>query len=105
MKVLRTLTLAAIFAAAAAMTCAAQEFKITEGEYYRNGGVDVMAFDDLYPEGHQGGVVSGTGLVRPDFPELLEFPYIWQQAEYQIGGACNNYKFLVLAADSLLEKE
>ena len=52
-----------------------------------------------------GGVVSGTGLVRPDFPELLEFPYIWQQAEYQIGGACNNYMFLVLAADSLLEKE
>lgn len=50
-----------------------------------------------------GGVVSGTGLVRPDFPELLDFPFIWQQAEYQIGGACSNYMFLVLAADSLLD--
>ncbi len=50
-----------------------------------------------------GGVISGTGLVRPDFPELLDFPYIWQQAEYQIGGACSNYLFLVLAADSLLD--
>ncbi|HPD87456.1 MAG TPA: glycoside hydrolase family 9 protein, partial [Proteiniphilum sp.] len=24
-----------------------------------------------------GGVVSGTALIRPDFPELLEFPFLW----------------------------
>ena len=29
-----------------------------------------------------GGVVSGTALIRPDFPELLVFPFLWQQVEY-----------------------
>lgn len=49
-----------------------------------------------------GGVVSGTALIRPDFPELLEFPYLWQQAEYVLGGGSSNYMFLVLAAKKLL---
>ena len=48
-----------------------------------------------------GGVVSGTGLIRPDFPELLKFPYLWQQVEYVIGGGSTNYMFLVLAAQKL----
>jgi len=48
-----------------------------------------------------GGVVSGTGLVRPDFPELLDFPFLWQQQEYCIGGHATNFVFLVLAADQL----
>lgn len=52
-----------------------------------------------------GGVVSGTALIRPDFPELLEFPYLWQQAEYVLGGGSSNYMFLVLAAKQLLEEE
>lgn len=50
-----------------------------------------------------GGVSSGTGLIRPDFPELLEFPFLWQQMEYVIGGGSSNYMFLVLAAKQLLE--
>ena len=33
----------------------AQDFKLTESGYFKNAGVDVMAFDDIYPEGHQGG--------------------------------------------------
>ena len=45
-----------------------------------------------------GGVVSGTALIRPDFPELLVFPYLWQQVEYVMGGGSSNYMFLVLAA-------
>ena len=45
-----------------------------------------------------GGVVSGTALIRPDFPELLEFPYLWQQTEYVLGGGSSHYMFLVLAA-------
>ncbi|HXK61496.1 MAG TPA: glycoside hydrolase, partial [Acidobacteriota bacterium] len=49
-----------------------------------------------------GGVVSGTALIRPDFPELKEFPYLWQQAEYVVGGGASNFMFLVLAADNLL---
>lgn len=49
-----------------------------------------------------GGVVSGTALIRPDFPELLEFPYLWQQVEYVMGGGSSHYMFLVLAAQQLL---
>ena len=49
-----------------------------------------------------GGVVSGTALIRPDFPELLEFPFLWQQMEYVLGGGSSNYMFLVLAAKQLL---
>ncbi len=49
-----------------------------------------------------GGVVSGTALIRPDFPELLVFPYLWQQVEYVLGGGSSHYMFLVLAAKDLL---
>ncbi len=51
-----------------------------------------------------GGVVSGTGIIRPDFPELKEWPYFWQQTEYVLGGGATNFMFLVLAADNLLNK-
>ncbi len=52
-----------------------------------------------------GGVSSGTALIRPDFPELLDWPYLWQQQEYVMGGGATNFTFLVLAADQLLEKK
>ena len=45
-----------------------------------------------------GGVVSGVSLIQPDFPELLEFPFLWQQSEYVLGGGSTNYMLLVLAA-------
>lgn len=51
-----------------------------------------------------GGVVSGTALIRPDFPELLDFPFLWQQTEYVLGGGSSHYMFLVLAARQLLQK-
>jgi len=51
-----------------------------------------------------GGVVSGTGIIRPDFPELKEWPYFWQQTEYVMGGGATHFMFLVLAADSLLKE-
>lgn len=44
-----------------------------------------------------GGVISGTALIRPDFPELKTFPFLWQQTEYVLGGGSSNYMFLVLA--------
>src|SRR5215213_10261345 len=34
----------------------APAFRLTDREYFRRGGVDVMAFQDFYPDGHQGGV-------------------------------------------------
>ena len=49
-----------------------------------------------------GGIVSGTALIRPDFPELLEWPYLWQQTEYVLGNGTTDYLFLILAADHLL---
>ncbi len=50
-----------------------------------------------------GGVVSGTGIIRPDFPELKVWPYFWQQTEYVMGGGAEHFMFLVLAADKLLK--
>ena len=51
-----------------------------------------------------GGVVSGTALIRPDFPELKTWPFLWQQTEYVMGGGATNYMFLVLAADALYNR-
>jgi len=54
---------------------------------------------------YPGGVISGTALIRPDFPELLEFPYLWQQTEYVLGGGSSHYMFLVLAAQQILKNK
>ncbi|MDA3823736.1 MAG: glycoside hydrolase family 9 protein [Bacteroidales bacterium] len=48
-----------------------------------------------------GGVASGTALIRPDLPELKEWPFFWQQTEYVMGGGATNYMFLVLAVNDL----
>lgn len=50
-----------------------------------------------------GGVISGTALIKPDFPELLRFPFLWQQTEYVLGGGSSHYMFLVLATQALLK--
>lgn len=52
-----------------------------------------------------GGVISGTALIRPDFPELLTFPYLWQQTEYVLGGGSSCFMFLVLAVRQILKEE
>ncbi len=49
-----------------------------------------------------GGIASGTALIRPDFPELLEWPYLWQQTEYVLGDGTTDYLILVLGAQHLL---
>jgi endoglucanase len=51
-----------------------------------------------------GGVTSGTALIRPDFPELMKWPFFWQQGEYVLGGGTTDYLFLILAADHILNK-
>jgi endoglucanase len=38
--------------------------------------------------------------VRPDLPELKEWPYFWQQGEYVMGGGIADYMFLALAVDA-----
>lgn len=47
-----------------------------------------------------GGVISGNSLIKPDYMELKEFPFLWYQTEYVIGGAAT-YIFDVLAAEKL----
>jgi hypothetical protein len=47
-----------------------------------------------------GGVISGASLVKPDYMELKQFPFLWYQTEYVIGGAAT-YIFDVLAAHKL----
>jgi endoglucanase len=51
-----------------------------------------------------GGIASGTALIRPDFPELLKWPYLWQQGEYVLGGGTSDYLFLILAANHVLNQ-
>jgi endoglucanase len=50
-----------------------------------------------------GGVVSGSALIRPDLVELKDWPYLWQQTEYVVGGGATDFLFLALAAQALLE--
>ncbi len=52
-----------------------------------------------------GGITSGTALIRPDFPELLNWPFLWQQGEYVLGGGTTDYLFLILAANDILNKK
>ena len=52
-----------------------------------------------------GGVVSGTAIIRPDFPELKDnWPFLWQQTEYVMGGGETDFMFLVLATNKLIGK-
>jgi hypothetical protein len=39
----------------------------------------------------------------PNFPELKEWPYFWQQTEYVMGGEVTNSMFLVLVAKEVLK--
>ena len=47
-------TLIGIYLLASVFSLTAQEFKLNSSGYFNNGGVDVMSFNDFYPEGHQG---------------------------------------------------
>ena len=64
----------------------AQNFKLnTKSGHFQNKGVDVMAFDDISPEGHQ----SVVSII------------MWQQVELVMGGGSSHYMFLVLAAQQI----
>ena len=55
-------------------------FVLNKLEYFEKGGVNVMAYQDIYPEGHQGGVAV-----------IMHGKRI-----------ATNFMFLILAADQLL---
>src|SRR5690554_4243998 len=63
-----------------------QEFKLTESGYFKNQGVNVMAFDDIYPEGHQGGVsliMHGHRIATNGDIRLEPTPGQWQPVPLQ----------------------
>jgi hypothetical protein len=51
-----------------------------------------------------GGVIPGVSFMRPEFMELKNFPYHFNQTEYVIHGAAS-YIFDVLAAQSILGRQ
>jgi endoglucanase len=51
-----------------------------------------------------GGLVPGILVIKPDFPENKEdWPFLWAENEYTVGGA-TSYIYLVLAANDLLKE-
>ena len=52
-----------------------------------------------------GGVIRGTAIIQPDFPELKNWPFLWQQVEYVMGGGATNFMFIVLATKQTLEAQ
>jgi len=43
-----------------------------------------------------GAVIPGTNLIQPDLPELLEYPFLWQQREFCVDGANTAYHYVVM---------
>ena len=82
----RTVTVLAL-AILLPMALRGQDFKIGEGGYFRNEGVDVMAFYDFYPEGHQGGVciiMNGNRVATNGDLRFEATPGQWQPVPRQI---------------------
>lgn len=52
-----------------------------------------------------GGVTPGTNLIRPDLPEWLKYPFIWQQGEYCMGGHTTWFMYMVIAANHILNND
>ena len=65
----------------------AQTFKLNDRGYFNAEGVDVMAFDDIYPEGHQAGVsilMNGKRLMTNGDIRLEATPGQWQPLPKQL---------------------
>ncbi|MBR1435848.1 MAG: hypothetical protein IJ584_12160, partial [Bacteroidales bacterium] len=71
-------------------SAAAQDFRLTPEGYFRNGGVDVMAFYDFYPEGHQSGVsilMNGQRIATNGDIRFEATPGQWQPVPRQLSRA------------------
>ena len=65
----------------------AQSFKINADGYFNAAGVDVMAFSDFYPEGHQGGVcviMNGRRVATNGDIRMEPTPGQWQPVPKQV---------------------
>ena len=64
-----------------ALSLSAQDFRLLPEGYFNSHGVDVMAFSDFYPEGHQGGVcviMNGRRVATNGDIRLEATPGQWQ---------------------------
>ena len=65
----------------------AQDFRLTPSGYFNRDGVDVMAFNDFYPEGHQGGVsvlMNGHRIASNGDIRMEATPGQWQPVPKQL---------------------
>ena len=77
-----------ILSIASAISLQAQDFRLLPTGYLNNKGVDVMAFDDIYPEGHQGGVsliMHGHRIATNGDIRMEATPGQWQPVPKQKG--------------------
>ena len=84
-RTVHILVLALLAVAATEMN--AQEFKLLPEGYLNDKGVDVMAFDDIYPEGHQGGVsiiMHGHRIATNGDIRMEATPGQWQPVPKQL---------------------
>ena len=75
-----------VFCFCSVLSVHSQEFKLSSTGYFQNRGVDVMAFDDIYPEGHQGGVsiiMHGNRVATNGDIRLEPAPGQWQPVPKQ----------------------
>lgn len=69
------------------MALQAQSFQLMPSGYFKSQGVDVMAFDDFYPEGHQGGVcviMNGHRIATNGDIRMEATPGQWQPVPKQL---------------------
>lgn len=62
-------------------------FKLGAGGYFNAGGVDAMAFNDYYPEGHQGGIciiMNGNRIATNGDIRFEPTPGQWQPVPKQV---------------------
>ena len=75
------------FVLLAAQLVQAQQFQLTKDGYFNCEGVDVMAFNDFYPEGHQGGVcviMNGHRVATNGDIRMEATPGQWQPVPKQL---------------------
>ena len=78
------IALSAFLLAAAAWS---QDFKLNTSGYFSREGVDAMAFNDFYPEGHQGGIsiiMNGHRVATNGDLRFEPTPGQWQPVPNQI---------------------
>lgn len=88
---------ASILLAMLCLAAGAQDFRLNGSGYFNHEGVDAMAFDDFYPEGHQGGIsfimngkrVATNGDIRFD-----ETPGQWQPVPKKLSRTVEGQKIV-----------